>query len=436
MSSLNELIESIVLIPGSGEFVYDIHNSGTKISLEEIKKNLPNLKHISLVINWFASSLDADNSIILPMVETNDPTKNSWKVGNFTRENAKKVCTKPDGYICSGGTPTDKSVLSLAKYINQNGYKLTLMPFLLIDTPDQPWRGFIAPSNSKGISEFFNQKYGYNNFILHYAELLKGYLDCFIIGSEMKGITGFKDSSTYSGVSQFVKLAEKTNKILGDSVKLVYSANWKQEYNLYHMDDLYCSKHISAIGISAYFPLVDNEEQSKITLAKVYKGIISNEGFDYYYQNEEIRDQKIYFNYYNKQYAWKDITSWWSNRHFLDGKQTCYMPSSKPIYLTEYGAASVSGAANEPYKFGDYPRSSYKTTDYNAQFQIICAYSLFAFQNNYIERNYLYAFDARPNKFSTFEDYGRYEQGHWVKFPILKNECNFDMVGDYEEQEL
>ncbi|AEI89432.1 MAG: GTA-TIM domain-containing protein [Candidatus Midichloria mitochondrii] len=48
---------------------------------------------------------------------------------------------------------------------------------------------------------------GYNEFILHYAKLSKGLVDCFIIGSELVGLTSIKN--VYKQFPELVKLAEQ-----------------------------------------------------------------------------------------------------------------------------------------------------------------------------------------------------------------------------------
>jgi len=94
-NSLQNLINSVVIIPGSGEYVYDTqiqkkgyyknepyeyveininHNtnheqSDAVVSLNQLKSTLPNVKWVSPVINWYATNLNAGLCKILPGVE-------------------------------------------------------------------------------------------------------------------------------------------------------------------------------------------------------------------------------------------------------------------------------------------------------------------------------------------------------------------------------
>lgn len=115
------MIESIVIIPGSGEFVYDTqiqnkmqgsknsgiwvphgyissvnqHNnsshSNSILSLNQLKQTLPNIQWIAPVVNWFATSLNIADSKILPGVEFHDfgiISPDEWEVAGFKRKNA------------------------------------------------------------------------------------------------------------------------------------------------------------------------------------------------------------------------------------------------------------------------------------------------------------------------------------------------------------
>nr|WP_246433151.1 hypothetical protein [Wolbachia endosymbiont of Spodoptera picta] len=117
--SVAENIKNINIIPGSGEFVYDTkiqkkiarekisssqyipygpaqrvnHNNHTKksdamLSLDQLKESLPNVEWASVVVNWFASSLNIKDCKIYPAVEFQDDSAivpDDWQVGNITR---------------------------------------------------------------------------------------------------------------------------------------------------------------------------------------------------------------------------------------------------------------------------------------------------------------------------------------------------------------
>ena len=105
---------------------------------------------------------------------------------------------------------------------------------------------------------------GYNNFVKHYANLLKDDIDAIIIGSEMKGLTGIYDKSRddYPAVDEFCNLADEIRNIVGNDVKITYAADWSEYHHDqlgdYNLDKLWANKNIDFIGIDAYFPLSDS----------------------------------------------------------------------------------------------------------------------------------------------------------------------------------
>ena len=68
------------------------------------------------------------------------------------------------------------------------------------------------------INRFFDE---YNKFILHYANLVKGKVNAFIIGSELIGITKFT-----LAIDRLCDLAYQVKQILGPNVKISYAADW------------------------------------------------------------------------------------------------------------------------------------------------------------------------------------------------------------------
>ena len=53
-------------------------------------------------------------------------------------------------------------------------------PLIGMDMPGKPWRGYIKANNPADIHNFFTKAGGYNEFILHYAHLLKNKVDAFV----------------------------------------------------------------------------------------------------------------------------------------------------------------------------------------------------------------------------------------------------------------
>jgi hypothetical protein len=123
-----EAIRSVVLIPGSGEFVYsvepvtvaaglgasaseNVHTllGGTDwtVSLDQLSTALPNATSVSLIVSWFGTDLRAGHCQLRPGVERREKTTSplTWGVAGATRETAhlvsqrdgRPVVIPPDG---------------------------------------------------------------------------------------------------------------------------------------------------------------------------------------------------------------------------------------------------------------------------------------------------------------------------------------------------
>ncbi len=93
-------------------------------------------------------------------------------------------------------------------------------------------------------------------------------MDGFIIGSEFRGLTWVRGSGdTFPFVSELVRLAGDVRAILGSDTKLTYGADWTEYFGYqppdgsgdvyYHLDPLWASPAIDAVGIDNYMPLAD-----------------------------------------------------------------------------------------------------------------------------------------------------------------------------------
>lgn len=380
------LVESIILIPGCGEALYDteiVHDSGKKLmnkhidqradvlsALDNIQKQYPNLKNVSVVVGWFGDSIRADKMTIAPRVEDKYLFKNdSWSVGELTRKTAKRV-SKVNGQDNWGGTVSDKSLANLVVELNRRGYNVTLYPMLFIDVKWQPWRGDIIAANDESIDAFFKE---YEKFVLFYANFkykemaLKNYIKTFIIGSELMSLTNRK-----LAVDRLIDLAAKSRQALGSDIKITYAANWDEYHHdlktgTRYLDALWADKNIDFVGIDAYFPLTDNLPQSAMTPEVLTKGWESGVFWDY--------DQGAPNVPIKPEMAIKNVEYWWKNEHLNpDGSKTPWRPKMKPIVFTEYGFYATDGTANEPSAFYDsmsrdshYPPTSKGRYDINAQ---------------------------------------------------------------------
>ncbi len=190
--ALGNLIESIVMIPGTGEFVYDprpvtwlgsgatrgYENKNTPprstgwptdwtVSLNQLQQQYPKLRHVSLVVSWFGTDLRAGHCRVLPGVDSADKitVPLAWSVNETVRDQAY-VVSKHEGRAAYGGTPADRSVVAAIRDLNARGLAVTLNPFILMDVPHAnplpdpyqpgarqpayPWRGRITPTPAPG----------------------------------------------------------------------------------------------------------------------------------------------------------------------------------------------------------------------------------------------------------------------------------------------
>ncbi len=174
---LENLIESVTLIPGTTEFGY-----GTTVirktlleaenaiaggdetdfvrSTRQLMERAPNLRHVSLVVAWHGDDLRVGQCEIKPRVDRADKATSpyEWSVGPVIRSTAE-VVTYIDGKPAAGGAPADRSVYEAVQHLKSLGLKVTLYPFILMDVPSDnslpnpyggasqpayPWRGRIT----------------------------------------------------------------------------------------------------------------------------------------------------------------------------------------------------------------------------------------------------------------------------------------------------
>ena len=129
----------------------------------------------------------------------------------------------------------------------------------------------------------------------------------------------------------------------------------------------------------------------------------------------------------NPQWAWKNIEYFWSNFHYnKNGSKTSWIPKSKKIWFTEYGFPSVDCCTNQPNVFysqgsfdSGFPRMSQGIADFKAQRVAITATEEFWKNSPFVERLFLYTWDARPypyfpNLKEVWSDYGVWKYGHFL----------------------
>ena len=530
--ALADLIESVCLIPGAGEFCYAttpiIHkiqkgkekplnlNQSTqkadlKIALDNLERDLPNVKNISLVAAWFGDDLRAGNCAIKPRVDSHDkPTKpREWSVAGLSRANAELV-TKVEGKPAYGGSPDDISLIEAITEIKARAIAVTFNPFIMMDiAPNNdlpnpyggnargayPWRGRITcmpaigmANSAQGtaaagtqIDSFFGNvtasdfaingaqieytgpnEWSYSRFILHSAAVCKaaGGVDCFLIGSELVGLTRIMGASgQWVFVNHLIQLAAQVRAILGATTKISYGADWT-EYGAYYeastnntyfpLDGLWSSNNIDFIGIDYYAPLSDRgPEDLPLNISEMTQHIESGEGYDYFYANEAARAARnkttISDSSYNEPwiYRQKDVRGFWKNHHFervngvRQSNQTSWQAKSKPIRFMEFGVPAIDRGANRPSIFPDaksiengIPPFSTTSQNDSEQRNGIAAFVSYWNNNNEVSPIYsgnmidnqgafIWAWDARPypafpTRTEIWADGENYSKGHWL----------------------
>jgi hypothetical protein len=453
------MVKSIMLIPGSGEFVYDtqaeykinrtttsggVAQSGYQIALnqhtpegkanvlvalDQMQETFPNLEWVGVVVNWFGTSMDIAACDIWPCVEyqaNTQTTPDDWQVAGFNRASARLIGADA-GKARYGGTPDDGSIIRLLTELRARGLKIFFYPQMLMDVAGKPWRGNLTGA-ATSVTNFFTKTRGYDAFIMHYANLVVGKVDAFAIGTEMRDLTKITSATgVFPAVTQFVTLASSVKSLLGSSVKVTYAADWSEYHHTddgwYHLDPLWASTSIDMVGIDAYFPLTD-AVQSGYDIAPLRAGWTSGEGYDWYY-SDVARTTKVAL---APAYAWKNIAWWWSNAHVNpDSSTTSWVPNSKPIWFTEYGFSSVDGSSNQPNVFVDsstagssYPRFSRARVDFMAQRAAIAATEAEWAGSSMVANRFLWTWDARPYPYwpdltDVWSDGGSWVTGHWVQ---------------------
>lgn len=462
VSDADQDIRGVVMIPGSGEFVYatepvhqtfddgvsqseNVHQlvgpTDWQVSLDQLEAALPNAKSVSLVVSWFGTDLRAGVCKIMPGVETRHKRTAplSWSVAGETRSTAHLISTR-NGNAAYGGTPSDQTVVAAIQDMKARGLNVTLTPFVLMDVPEgnslpdpyggasqpaYPWRGRIACHPAPGqsgtpdktsaaatqIASFVGSaarsdfsisgtsvhytgpdEWTYRRMILHQAFLAKaaGGVDAFVIGTELRGLTCVRSSANaYPFVTELIALADDVKAILGAGTKVLYAADWTEYFGhqpadgsgdvYFHLDPLWTSSSIDAIGIDIYWPLADWRDgrdhldavagaTSIYDPAYLRSNVHGGEGFDWYYATSEDRDAQVRTPITDGAgkpwvFRYKDIHAWWSNAHYNrpagveSASATAWVPQSKPFWFMEIGCPAVDNGANQPNVFVD-PKSS------------------------------------------------------------------------------
>lgn len=518
VGALERQIRTVTIIPGATEHGYstvpvtektgegsarilnrNVLTAATdwQASLDELQALCPNLQRVALVVSWFGTDLRAGHCRIVPGVEVAARREESteWSVAGMSRSAAHLVSR--DGGPAFGGTPSDASVRQAIANLKARGLKVYLYPFVMMDIPPGnslpdpygdaeqaafPWRGRITCFPAQGqpgtadrtaaaraqVEAFSAGADGYRRMILHYASLAEaaGGVDGFIIGSELRGLTQLRDETdAFPFVQELVALAADVRANVGAATKLTYGADWS-EYSGYHppdgsgavffhLDPLWASPDIDAVGIDNYMPLADwrdedlsadNPDGFRLADdAEAMAGqITAGEGFDWYYASDTDRENRVRSpitdGLAGKPWVFrtKDLSGWWSNRHYdrVDGGEkattTAWTPGMKPVWFTELGCPAVDKGANQPNVFID-PKSTESAAPY---FSSLARSD--SMQRRFLEAHhgrwqgedastgivdpdhiFVWTWDARPmpafpDDLSIWSDGGNWRAGHWL----------------------
>ncbi|MCD4658602.1 glycoside hydrolase TIM-barrel-like domain-containing protein [Agrobacterium sp.] len=514
---LEKSIRAITVIPGATEHCYAtvpvsertgmgqsriMNRNGLtaatdwQAAIDELQALCPNLQSVALVVSWFGTDMRAGECRILPGVEVaaRDGETAPWSVGGLSRGEAHPVSPHGGG-PAYGGTPDDESVLQAIADLKSRGLKVCLYPFVMMDVPagnglpdpygkgEQDaygWRGritcFPAPGRPgspdrnaaarREVERFCHREEGYRRMVLHYAALTAkaGGVDAFLIGSELRGLTRLRDENdAFPFVEELVRLAGDVRAVMGPAVKLTYAADWSEYFGhqpadgsgdvFFHLDPLWASHDIDAIGIDNYMPLSDWRDEDVANgnpdgmagaddASAFRRAITAGEGFDWYYASDADRAARrrtpITDGLSKKPWVfrYKDIGNWWENLHYdrVRGVEkstpTAWVPGSKPIWFTELGCPAVDKSAARPNVFPDpksvenaFPYFSRRNRADSQQRRFLEAHLDHWDQGDaaMVDKNrvYLWTWDARPfpafpQNGAVWSDGGNWRTGHWL----------------------
>jgi hypothetical protein len=402
--------------------------SDALLSLQQLQETLPNNQYYCIPSTFFANNKNIASCTLTPRVEFNYFTDvpsyfvggeiltrpDAWNVGVSNRFNSTLLGKNEDGsFRYYGGTPSDGGMLSIFKYIKNIGGKTIFCPNIYIDNVEKG-EGSDLYGTVNDVTNFFTKTDGYNAFIVHYANLLKNFVDVFLIGNGLTELTSLGDNV----VEQLVLLAENVRNILGNGVKISYSANY-DEYNRHVLDKLWARDCIDFVGIKAYFPLTYTTQE------QITGNVIKN--------------------------GWNSvgIRHWWESYHLNpDSSQTQWTPCCKKIWFTEFGFCSTDATTNEPYKEykgnedEDLPIFSDKNMDVSAQKLAIEATLEYWDDNkDMVERKILNYWDLRPypyfpNKISIWSDATEWKYNYCINNKINVSTAKNFIKQIFEDAEL
>lgn len=416
-------LEAVIMLPGCGEGSLD-----DLTVLDQLLQDFPNLKKVGIICSWFITGTDIASAVIKPGVE-NVQNNLEWKVGDYTKENAHQISlieSNREKIVNFGGTVSDDKLLRYIDKLHNLGLEVAFYPLIMVDDAEKTWRGYIT-GNAEDVESFYEQQY--KPFIMHYANLLKGKVKIFYIGSELAGLTSIKDEKNkfpfvqklvvlLPEVSLVINLAESDKNSKNDEVEINYVAHWIEYHSCHQgfrpLDAFWSHPTVAFIAISYYMPLTNSQDKDLHNVETIKKGFDSGEGKDYYI----VGGEKISFGDPNA--AWKDLKNWYENEHWEwdgeNGYKTSWVPRSKPIVFSEFGSRSLDRATDAPWLYGkDLPNDSNGRVDNMIQVITIRASLEYTKASNFIREVFCYGYDSRGKNWQDkYADGEEYATGHWI----------------------
>ena len=373
-------------------------------TLNQLDERFVNCEWIVSHVAIFGDNMDIKNCTLKPRVDFNVfhgfPYNDGYPIytkpvqfvvgSKWNRYNTPLLSKDVNGkFRINGASFGDNDIINFYTELKNRNKRIVFCPEILMDIENTPSSKLLL-GNCEDVHNFFVKENGYNEFILHYAELVKDYVDVFLIGNELIGLTSiFDENNNFVAVDELVNLAEKVRNIVGDKVKISYAAGYKEYHSLngfYHMDKFWSSEYVDFVGINAFFPLTSTYQDS-ITKNTIKNGWFSGEGYDYI-DNKPVEAK----------WAYKNMEYWWNNKHINnDGTDTSWVERSKKIWFIEYGFRSIDASTNEPYKdIDELPSYSTGESNFYAQRLAIEATEETFENSEYVENKFLYYWDGRP----------------------------------------
>jgi len=224
---------------------------------------------------------------------------------------------------------------------------------------------------------------GLRRFVLHYAHLAAraGGVDAFLLGPRLDGLVTLRSGpGIYPATAQWISLAAAVRQILGAGAEIGFVAGpetWHSHHAApgeirFPLDPLWADANVDFIGVEGTWPLADwrdgddhldaaqwPAQQDRAYLAY---NVIGGEDYDWRYLSDADRAAQLRTPVLDLAggiiaEAWlyrpKDLIGWWSNPHVsrvggLPQSPTPWVPGSKPIRFTAFGASAVDRAGNDP----------------------------------------------------------------------------------------